>query len=324
MKASTTHRLDGLEPDNLLAFLALLGTLRAIEKAQPKLQPCISWTVDEPPLRPCLHVAQALEREALAEAVARGVGQLAEAYDFGGRTDLNFTPQECRKLLAAAAEAATPRDRTRADLLAALMHDAAVKDGKDPAIDPTPLCLLFGQGHQHFLQRLTDVPRAAAPPPRGKGRQAAPVTAAQAIGEALFEIWHRQDPTPSFRWDPAEDVRYATMGGDPTDPAFKVGTQHGANRLAAVGLPALGLAARSRGSRVRTVITAGRRDGAGTFTFAWPIWQQPMGLRGIIALLTHPQLHTRDALAHLGVVDVLVVQRISVGKFMNFTRARPV
>jgi hypothetical protein len=267
-------------------------------------------------------LAQALEREALGDTVACGVEQLAQAYDFGGRTDLNFTPKECRDLLVAAAQTATPKDRARADLLAALMHDAAVKDGKDPAIDPTPLCLLFGQGHQHFLQRLAEVPRMAAPPPRGKGKQTVTMTAAQTIGEALFKSWSRQDPTPSFRWDPAEDVRYATMGGDPTDPAFKVGTQHGANRLAAIGLPVLSLSSRSRGVRVRSVIAAGRRDSRG-FSFAWPIWQQPTNLRGIAALLTHPDLYRQGALAHLGVVEVQVAQRISVGKFMNFSRARP-
>ena len=30
------HRLDGLEPGNLLAFLALLGLLRALEEAAPR------------------------------------------------------------------------------------------------------------------------------------------------------------------------------------------------------------------------------------------------------------------------------------------------
>jgi hypothetical protein len=34
------------------------------------------------------------------------------------------------------------------------MTDAAVKgDQKEGMINPTPLCLLFGQGHQHFLDR---------------------------------------------------------------------------------------------------------------------------------------------------------------------------
>ena len=31
MTAAKAHRLEGLEPDNLLAFLALLGLLRALE-----------------------------------------------------------------------------------------------------------------------------------------------------------------------------------------------------------------------------------------------------------------------------------------------------
>lgn len=37
-----------------------------------------------------------------------------------------------------------------------------------PLIDPTPLRLLFGQGHQHFLDRLARVPAQPAPPPRGR------------------------------------------------------------------------------------------------------------------------------------------------------------
>ena len=51
------------------------------------------------------------------------------------------------------------------------MSDAAAKDGK---IEATPLCLLFGQGHQHFLDRLAAVPNTEAPPPRGRGKKAAP------------------------------------------------------------------------------------------------------------------------------------------------------
>ncbi len=35
MNATTTHRLPGLEPDNLLAFLALLGLLRALNPTFP-------------------------------------------------------------------------------------------------------------------------------------------------------------------------------------------------------------------------------------------------------------------------------------------------
>lgn len=322
MTASDIHRLDGLEPDNLLAFLALLGMLRAIDSARPEWRARVSWTTADPPLRPCLHLIQAVDRQALTEQVAAGVDALARAHEFGGRPDLNFDRKVCRDLLDQAAQAATRADRAGADLLSALMHDAAIKDNKNDSVDPTPLCLLFGQGHQHFLERLSAVPRLVAPPSRGRGKQAVQPTPAQTVGEALFETWQRQDLTPSFRWDPGEDVRYATMGGDPTDPAFKSGTQHGANRLAAVALPVFRLAAQARGSRVRPMVAAGHRDAEG-FSLAWPIWRTPATLTGIAALLTHPDLYASGALAHLGVVDVMVARRISVGKFMNFTRARP-
>jgi hypothetical protein len=39
--------------------------------------------------------------------------------------------------------------------------------------------------------------------------------------------------------------------------------------------------------------------------------------------LSHPRLRHAGELDHLGVDHVLVAKRISVGKFMNFTPARP-
>ncbi|CUU42066.1 hypothetical protein BVIRIDIS_10690 [Blastochloris viridis] len=315
--------MDGLEPDNLLAFLALLGLLRALEaESRDSLRPRAAWDVEHPPLRPVLHLARPLTQTEVAEAAAAGVARLAAAHEFGGRADLDHPRPDARDLLKAAA--ASPETRQRADLLTALMSDAAVKDAKDPAtapVDPTPLCLLFGQGHQHFLDRLASVPRTEVPPPRGRGKKAVAVSAADCLAEALFKPWHRDDPTFSFRWDPAEDVRYALMPGDPTDPAYKGGTQHGANRLAAIGIAALTLAPEPRAGRVRPAILGGRSDARG-FSFAWPVWREPATLAAIRALLGHPGLRTPAALAHLGVDHVLVARRISVGKFMNFTRAR--
>jgi hypothetical protein len=321
---STTHRLDGLEPDNLLAVLALLGLLRALEAADragtaAALRPRAAWDIEHPPLRPVLHLARPATRAEVLDAAAAGLATLAADHAFGGRADLDHARSEARDLLAAAAGSAT---RQRADLLAALMSDAAVKDAKDPAaapVDPTPLCLLFGQGHQHFLDRLASVPGTAAPPPRGRGKAAVTLSAAECLGEALFKPWHRDDPTFAFRWDPAEDVRYALLAGDPTDPAYKAGTQHGANRLAAVGLAALTLVPQRRAGRVRPAILGGAWDAHG-FSFAWPVWRAPATLAAVRALLGHPGLRTPGALAHLGVDHVLIARRISVGKFMNFTR----
>lgn len=326
---AASHRLIGLESDNLLAFLALLGLLRSLE-GMPEgrlLLPRACWELDDPPLRPVLRLSSPVAREEIAEIAAEGLVLLAANHDFGeqNQSDLNYTRAEARTMLEETAKTAILLDRGRADLLASLMSDAATKEDKNPdaaPIAPTPLCLLFGQGHQHFLDRFRDVPlRQPAPPPRGKGKTAVTLSAAECLAEALFSPWHRSDPTFSFRWDPEEDVRYALMAGDPAAPTYKLGTQHGANRLAAVGLAALTLIPESRAGRIRPSILGGssNRDG---FSFTWPIWKEPATLSAIRAMLGHPDLRKVNGLAHLGVDHVLTARRISVGKFMNFTRAK--
>lgn len=329
MTTATSHRLDGLEPDNLLAFLALLGLLRSLEAddrerpEEDRVLPRAAWDIASPPLRPRLHLALALPPEAIAERADGGLRRLAASHEFAGRQDITFSREECRALLTAAAEEARHGARDRVDLLAALMSDAAIKDGKDREVDPTPLCLLFGQGHQHFLDRLASVPLHDVPPSRGRGRSEVPVTASMSLSEALFEPWRRADATFSFRWDPAEDVRYALRPGDPTDAAYKPATQHGANRLAAVALAVLTLAPETRAGRVRPSIIGGHA-GAEGFRFAWPIWREPATLAAVVVLLADPDLTEAGALSHLGVERVMVAHRISTGKFMNMSRGRPV
>lgn len=320
---SSTHRLDGLEPDNLLAFLALLGILRLLETARPKWHVRAAWDVERAPVRPALVLAKTQTRQALCAAAVEGAAALAATYDFvddaggepAGRKDLNYGTSLARSLLGQAAG----ESDAKADLWSALMSDAAHKDDK---VEATPLCLLFGQGHQHFLERLSLVPRSESPPPRGRGRTAVTIDAARTFEEALFEPWHRGDPTPSFRWDPAEDVRYALRAGDPSN--VKATTQHGANRLAAFGLAALTVVPEQRGDRVRLQVLGGRSE-RNEFSFLWPIWRQPASLAAIRAMLGHPDLgQGARALASLGVVEVRQARRISVGKFMNFARAAPI
>jgi hypothetical protein len=144
------------------------------------------------------------------------------------------------------------------------------------------------------------------------------LSAAETIEEALFLPWARQDPTPGFRWDPAEDVRYALRASDPSGE--KSTTQHGANRLAATGLPILTAVPVQRGNRVRLQVLGGSPDR--DFMFAWPIWREPASLSAIRAMLSHPDLANGPVkLAHLSVEQVRRARRIVVGRFMNFTRA---
>lgn len=322
MTAATSHRLDGLEPDNLLAFMALLGLLRALEIARPDWHPRAYWDMETAPLRPFLRVAHSATEEDVTTAAIDGIDVLASVHDFAGQKDINYSRKQCRQLLEHAAESASTGNRYHVDLLGALMSDAAIKDDRNETVNPTPLCLLFGQGHQHFLERLAGVPRDQAPPPRGRGKKAVPISATECLAEALFHPWHRSDPTFSFRWDPEEDIRYALMAGDPTDSAHKPGTQHGANRLAAIGLGALALVPETRAGRIRPKLVGGQFDRHG-FSFAWPIWSEPATFVAIRSLLSHQDLRTPGSLAHLGVDHVMVARRISVGKYMNFTHAQP-
>jgi hypothetical protein len=326
MEPGRRLRLEGVEPDNLLAFLALLGSLRALETARPDWRPRAAWDLDNPPLRPVLVLAEPQTPIASCEAIAEGAATLARDYDFPRtrtlsentepQRDLNYPVATARELLGLAAKS---QNRRCADLWSALMCDAAEKDGKTEA---TPLCLLFGQGHQHFLDRLASIPRIQAPPPRGRGKKAVTLTAAETLHEALFQPWIRCDPTPAFRWDPAEDVRYALRADDPSRE--KSTTQHGANRLAALGLPILTTTPVQRGKRVSLQVLGGSFE-HNEFAFCWPIWKEPASLASIRVLLSHPDLGKEaSALAHLGVTEVRRTRRIGVGKFMNFTRAERV
>ena len=97
--------------------------------------------------------------------------------------------------------------------------------------------------------------------------------AAEILHEVLFQPWSRSDPTPSFRWDLAEDVRYALRADDPS--GAKSTTQHGANRLAVLGLPALAAVPERRGGRVRLGVLGGTFE-RNEFSLCWPVWKQQL------------------------------------------------
>ncbi len=316
-----THRLDGLEPDNLLAFIALLGLLRVLDKARSNWRTRVFWTVNDPPLRPALRTPKDIDANAVAEAAAEGLDLLVRGHEFDGLKDLTLSPADATGSLRKAV-GTVDRGGYIADLWAALVSDAAVLRDRKKA-EPTPLCLMFGQGHQHFLERLASVPQQKIPPYRGKGRNKVTVPETDCLREALFTPWKRPDGTQSFRWDPNEDIRYALRARDPTDPKTKETTQHGANRLAAVGLSVLTVAPRMRLGRVRLVMLGGRREIDGSFIFRWPIWRAPISLACIRVLLGHPNLGCQETLDALDIVEVLQARKISTGRFMNVTRAIP-
>jgi hypothetical protein len=254
----------------------------------------------------------------VSEAVVTGATALAKDYDFGADADLTFDRLKARELLSAAT---TPTMRARSALLDCLFSDGATK--KDGAVLATPLCAMFGQGHQHFLSRLSQVTQGILPKSLAKLRLLPNLNAPEKIADALFRPWAYPDQTDGFRWDPMEDRRYALRFKNPSGDAGR--TVHGANRLAAFGILALPGAAVDRRGGVRFLTLSSGLGADGRIEITWPIWERPMSLSGLQALLGHPGLAelTPDpaVLGRFGIAHLHRTRRISNGKFFNFTRA---
>lgn len=310
----TRLRLDGLDADNLLAFLALLGLLRSLETARPDWRPRVCWDLDHPPLRPILQVAAEATLEEVSAAAADGVARLAETYQFGDRERLKLTVQEARGELTKAALNATTGDRRMADLWSSLTSDV----GSNENALRTPFCLL-DVARTAFLKTLSVT---VAPGAASKSNSAsAPLI--ETLSNALFQAWTWSDKVMSFRWDPVEDSRHAYRWSAPTDE--RQGVQAGANILAAIALPLLAAIPLPEGSHFRLLVDGGRwsrREGETEFSFAWPIWRDFATLAGIRALLRHPDLYSPDKLQHIGVHIVYSTRRIRNDRYMNFTRGQ--
>lgn len=331
MSAQTQHRLEGLEPDNLLAFMALLGLLRALETAEPAWRPRAFWDETQHPLRPVLTLAEAKTREDVAEAAARGVNALARFHEFD-RADVSYTREEARvifeRLAPSDGEPLSEQERLKlaceSAVFEALISDGAVRE-KEDKVWPTPLCFLFGQGHQHFLDRLAYVPSGRLPKKLEKLKSPPDLRSPAYISSALFASWRREDPSDGLRWDPAEDRRYALRADDPSgDPA---GAQHGANRLAAIALPLFSTAVVARRGETRLLARGCSYAADGAMQFTWPLWSKPASLAVAAALLARAEMGASapklGALpAGAGVFALMRAERISVGKFFNVTAAR--
>ncbi|MGH7659738.1 MAG: type I-G CRISPR-associated protein, Cas3-extension family, partial [Vulcanimicrobiaceae bacterium] len=310
-----THRLAGLEDDNLLAFLALLGLLRALSVSR------VSWSprafFDGTPMRPLLRIASDASAEEIATAAAAGCSAFAAQFAFGEFHDLTFDGTAARRFLTAAL-----RSDKGGMIASALCSDAAVRE--NCRIEATPLCAMFGQGHQSFLDRLHNV--SAGELPRAlKAKKSPPdLNDAGYIFRALFSPWQRKEPTESFRWDFEEDRRYALRFDDPSgDPAT---TEHGANRLAILGLLSFQTAPRigRRGARITLGtrgVSRGEKDRRVRIT--WPIWSLPTSMQSIHAMLDLPELGEDhppfETLSAYSIRQLRRVRRISNGKYISFT-----
>lgn len=306
MNASAHIDLPGLTGNNPLAFLAALGLLRTVTRLWPDEAIRLAWCITSGAWSPWIEFDRKLSRDELVESLRAGLAKMSGHPVFGFADDLTLTIDEFRCICEEAVAAASSENRIYADFLAAYGSDGLSGDEKTDRIQDTALRTMSGAGHQHFL---------------GFMRELVDVTEPSHLYAALFEPWAYRDGKPCMRWDPQDDRRYALRWREPSgDP---VRTVRGANRLAIEALPLIPTAPVLR-SLHTTGFVQRRREGV---FFTWPIWEAPASLVTITSLLALAELQNeplkRELLRARGIAEIYRSQRITQGKYRNFTPAMP-
>lgn len=298
-----TLLLTGLDGSNPLGFLAAIGTLRAVAEADPATAPHMHWTARYGTWVPALSGTRALAAEELIELLAVTLRRRSTP-EFDFAQDLNVSSATYLAVTTEAQRRAAIQERGYADFVASFGCEAILTSDRK-SIQDTALRTMSGAGHQHFLGTMKDLVAK---------------TYDNHLRRSLFEAWDYADDKLGLRWDPEEDRRYALRWDNPS--ADTVRTMRGANRLAMEALPLLPTAPRNR-----QLETTGfsRRDRAVLLT--WPIWRTALSVDIVRSLLALPEIQKpepdRSSLSAMGIVEVYRSQRITVGKYRNFSRPRP-
>ena len=298
--------LTGLAGGNMLAFLAALGAFRVLSLALPSEQIRMSWRSSGGAWRPVLQFPIGRKDTWFSTLVAAlGKSRGIEALAFADNPSIDaprFLEPE-----SAAAKSASILDRASADFMAAF-GSAAWCDDKGKVQD-TAFRTMQGAGHQHFLRSMRDLVAE---------------TSGDQIRSALVEPWVPADERLGIRWDACEDRLYALRWKNPSKET--VLTVRGANRLAVEALPLFPVA--GAGSVLGTTgFTFPRR---GNPRFSFPIWVPPISLDTARSLLASQLIqdegpsNNRVRPSDLGIQAVYRCERITTGKFRNFTPAFPV
>lgn len=309
-----TLLLRGVDGGNPLGFMAAVGMLRSMSLAMPDADIVLGWQRSGVAWRPVV-VGVGAQEDLILDCLCDQLRTMDGHPALARWDNLGRPPEEFRTYALEAAWQATPGDRAWADFAAAFGCDAVLtrSTGKELVVGDTAFRTMSGAGHQHFL---------------GFMRNIVASTEREHLRKALFAEWRYDDPVANLtlRWDPADDVRRALQWRDPSgDPSRKTGGGVlGANRLAIEALPLFPTV--PMGVRLETTGFSG--SGSRRSFWTWPIWDSPIGLdpvRSLLALKDLQQdLPDSGTLRARGVVAVYRAQRITEGKYRNFTPARAV
>ncbi len=306
MNASPSEiAFPALNGSSLLGFLAALGTLETLSKLPTHAGARMKWIPSGSSYHPVLQTTGLCEKEALLEKLDEALRTMAGHRVITIDQDLKIPSAVFRHLAETQAKIWLEQSDLRgAPLVAAFGCDVIADETGN--IKDTAFRTMGGAGHQHFL---------------GFMETLAKETNREHLREALFGPWRYRDPSPSLRWDSEDDRRYALRWDEPSkDPARTV---RGANRLAMAALPLFAVVPVSQDSVSTTgFMGRGSRD---TFV-TWPLWSGWLNVDTVRSLLSFPELQKSETtsadLANRGICAVFRAQRMTLGKFRNFSPAK--
>lgn len=304
--------LPGIDGANPLGFLAALGSLRTLASDANAIR--LHWTRHANAWRPVLTMPEPIEPDALIEHLAAELARRADQKAFSLGDNPSVPRGAFRGYAKQAVRAAWNDDRTWADFAAAFAGEGPVD--KDDKVPDTALRTMSGAGHQHFIKFMRNFIGQTRP---------------EHLRRALFDTWRYDDPVQNMtlRWDPSDDSRYALRWSDPSGDTDRktIGSMWGANRLAIEALPLFP----TLPTRRQLETTGFHTEGARKTHWTWPIWDQPVGLETVRALLDMADVHRSDrpglqpqGLDARGIVDIYRSRRLTTGKFRNFTMGRSI
>lgn len=301
MSKSHSLPLPGLDGANPLGFLAALGTWRIADKIYPGTT--LHWEPHAGRWMPVICTPESVDEQSLVSQICSRLAEMRQHHAFTFSTNLKLSPEAFEQEAKAAVDGwLEGTDRLSAIFFASFGSSASTNDQGD--VEDTAFRTMSGAGHQHFLKTMNDL---------------AMVTTEEQIRKSLFQAWTYPEEKIGLRWDPAEDKRYALAWKTPSQDPTR--TQRGANRLAIEALPLFPTC--PVGPHLKTTGFTGHRSNDTYWT--WPIWEPPICLdtgRSTIALRDIQPGSSTPVPARLrarGIVAVFRSQRITTGKFRNFT-----
>ncbi len=284
--------LTGIRGDIPIGVMAAFGVLRLCTQQLELTESCLSWKITNGRWSAVLSVKELLSDQELIEKLLSCLTGASARPEWNWSEQIKGIPA---KTFREAASAPLKFGNLSSNWFAAFGTELGGEEGE---LDPTPLDMTVAQ--QKFLAEAVKLVYSL----EGDGKS---------VNEALFGPWLYRDDQHSLGWDPSTIKLGAFSGAAPTK-MVNSGVR-AAVWLAFESLPLFPVFYAAQGLGTR-----GFQRNKRTVDFRWPIWQTPISLRTLEALMGCSDLHNTDnshRLLSRGVTAIYSATRFKPNKYMT-------